>query len=45
VRYLNLTSRDEAVEIVTRYFDEDQHPPKSPLVLEELLSGENEMAI
>lgn len=37
LRHLNVTSVDEALEIVTRYFDEDQLPPKTRLALEELL--------
>jgi hypothetical protein len=37
LRYLNLTSASEALEIVTRYFDEEQLPAKSRLALEELL--------
>lgn len=39
LRYLNISSVDEALELVTRYFDEDQLPPKSRLALEELLPG------
>jgi hypothetical protein len=39
LRYLNVTSVDQAVEIVTRYVDEDRLMPKTRLVLEELLSG------
>lgn len=38
LRYLNVTTAEEALGIVTRYFDEDQLPPKSRLALEELLS-------
>lgn len=38
LRYLNVTSADEALEIVTRYFDEEQLLPKTRLALEELLS-------
>ena len=38
LRYLNLTSVDEALEIVTRYFDEEQLRPKTRFALEELLS-------
>lgn len=38
LRYLNVTSADEALEIVTRYFDEKQLLPKTRLALEELLS-------
>lgn len=37
LRYLNLTSADEAMAIVTRYFDEKQLLPKTRLALEELL--------
>ena len=37
LRYLNVASVDEAVEIVTRYFDEDQIPAKTRYVLGELL--------
>jgi predicted nucleotidyltransferase len=37
LRYLNLTTADEALEIVTRYFDEKQLLPKTRLALEELL--------
>jgi hypothetical protein len=37
LRYLNLTSADEAMAIVTRYFDENQLLPKTRLALEELL--------
>jgi hypothetical protein len=39
LRYLNVATVEDAIEIVTRYFDERQLPPKSWLVLEELLSG------
>lgn len=39
LRYLNLTSADAAMEIVTRYFDEEQLLPKTRLALEELLSA------
>lgn len=39
LRYLNVTSADAALEIVTRYFDESQLLPKTRLALEELLSG------
>jgi len=39
LRYLNITSVDEALEIVTRYVDEDRLQPKTRLALEELLSG------
>jgi len=39
LRYLNLTGADAALEIVTRYFDEEQLLPKIRLALEELLEG------
>jgi hypothetical protein len=39
LRYLNITSVDQALEIVTRYFDEDRLMPKTRLAIEELLSG------
>jgi hypothetical protein len=39
LRYLNITSVDEALEIVTRYIDEDHLMPTTPLALAELLSG------
>jgi predicted nucleotidyltransferase len=38
LRYLNITTAEEALGIVTRYFDEDRLPPKTRLALEELLS-------
>lgn len=37
LRYLNITTADDAMEIVTRYFDERQLVPKTRLALEELL--------
>ena len=37
LRYLNIESADEALEVVTRYFDEKQLHPKTRLALEELL--------
>ena len=37
LRYLNVASADDALEIVGRYFDEGQLMPKTRLVLEELL--------
>jgi hypothetical protein len=37
LRYLNLSSVEQALEVVTRYFDESQLPPKTRLALEELL--------
>ncbi len=39
LRYLNVSTVEQALELVTRYFDEEQLPPKSRLALEELLSG------
>jgi len=39
LRYLNVTTAEEALAIVTQYFDEAQIPPKTRLALEELLSG------
>jgi len=38
LRYLNVTSAEEALEIVTRYFEEEQLLPKTRLALQELLS-------
>ena len=38
LRYLNLSTAEEALAIVTRYFDEEQLQPKTRFVLEELLS-------
>jgi hypothetical protein len=37
LRYLNVSSADEALDIVIRYFDEAQLLPKTRLALEELL--------
>ena len=37
LRYLNVTSTDEALDIVTRYFDEGRLLPKTRLALQELL--------
>jgi len=37
LRYLNVTSVEEAVGIVTRYFDEDQIPAKTRFALSDLL--------
>lgn len=37
LRYLNITTADEAVAIVGKYFDADQIPLKTRLALEELL--------
>ena len=39
LRYLNLSTAEEALGIVTRYFDEDQLLPKTRLALQELLSS------
>ncbi|MPY86465.1 MAG: hypothetical protein GEU99_00910 [Luteitalea sp.] len=39
LRYLNVSSTEEALAIVTQYFDEAQLLPKTRLILEELLSG------
>jgi hypothetical protein len=39
LRWLNVTTAEEAVEIVTRFFDEKQLLPKTRIVLEELLHG------
>ena len=38
LRHLNITSVEEALEVVTRYFDESSLPPKTRLALEELLA-------
>ena len=37
LRYLNISTAREALDIVARYFDEEQLPPKTRLALEELL--------
>ena len=39
LHYLNITSVEEALQIVTRYFDAERLPPKTRLALEELLPG------
>lgn len=39
LRYLNISTSNEALELVLKYFDETQLPPKTRLVLEELLPG------
>jgi len=39
LRYLNVSTREEALAIVLRYFDEEHILPKTRLVLEELLPG------
>ena len=38
LRWLNITELDEALAIVTRYFDEERLPPKTRLALEEMLA-------
>ena len=38
LRYLNIETAKEAMQVVTKYFDETQLPPKTRLALEELLS-------
>lgn len=37
LRHLNIESAEQALAVVTRYFDEEQLPPKTRLALEELL--------
>jgi hypothetical protein len=37
LRHLDITTVEEALTVVTRYFDEDQLQPKTRLALEELL--------
>jgi hypothetical protein len=39
LRWLNITGLDEALAIVTRYFDEERLPPKTRLALEEMLES------
>ncbi len=39
LRYLNVSTLEEALAIVLRYFDEEQILPKTRLALEELLCG------
>ena len=39
LRYLNINRVEEALEVVTRYFDAERLPPKTRLALEELLPG------
>lgn len=39
LRYLNIASVEQALDVVTRYFDEQQLPPKTRLALEELIPG------
>ena len=37
LRYLNITTTQEALRVVARYFDEASVPPKTRFALEELL--------
>ena len=37
LRYLNISSVCEAIDVVTQYFDESQMLPKTKLALEEIL--------
>ena len=37
LRYLNVSTPDEAIAIVSAYFDENQLLPKTRLILEEIL--------
>lgn len=39
LRYLDISTVDEALAVVTRYFDEKQLPPKTRFALEELLGA------
>jgi hypothetical protein len=39
LRYLNLSNVDDAMRVVTKYFDESRLPAKTRLALEELLPG------
>lgn len=39
LRWLNISSVDQALEVVGRYFDERQLPPKTRFALEELIPG------
>ena len=39
LRYLDISKVDEALAVVTRYFDEKQLPPKTRFALEELLGA------
>jgi hypothetical protein len=41
LRFLDITSVEEALDVVTRYFDAERLPPKTRLALEELLPGNN----
>jgi len=40
LRYLDISTVEEALAVVTRYFDEKHLRPKTRLALEELLEGE-----
>ena len=40
LRYLNISSVCEAIDVVTQYFDESQLLPKAKLALEEILGGD-----
>lgn len=39
LRFLNIATADEALQVVTKYFDEAQLQPKTRLALEEILPG------
>ena len=39
LRYLNISSVSDAIDVVTHYFDESQLLPKTKLALEEILGG------
>ena len=39
LRYLDITEAEEALEVVLRYFDEAQIPPKTRFALEEFFGG------
>jgi hypothetical protein len=39
LRYLNITTFEQALAVVTRYFAEERLQPKTRLALEELLAG------
>ena len=39
LRYLDITEAEEALEVILRYFDEAQIPPKTRFALEEILGG------
>jgi hypothetical protein len=39
LRYLDISSVEEALRVITRYFDADQLPDKTRFALEELLPG------